>query len=309
MGIENFKRWQWIVMGVLFGCLLAGAQYYFHDYVLEFFSRGDAVSSKVFENLVESRLVGVGPLVQNIKIYHRHEGGYLLTFDVSKSYGQIIPANQQPTGKPRDIKIPTGQRVVDMAETKAGLFVAPESFVPWSARTASTQAATVDKSGTIITYLSRFPEIDWKVPWTEKPHARTIAWIAGTTLVIGGIWPFILALLIKMGLHPAPRPKETYDLKRFKPEAEEEKKQAATVTQEDMDHLLALEAELEKNLAAGAVAREAAPATTVAAPVVRKLDGKAAATAAAVEAAARDKAFGTDQTDFYPTEVHGKKKE
>ncbi len=310
MGIENLKRWHWMIIGGVLGCILAGAQIYFQETILNFFTHKN-FSQQEFENVVESRLAGVGPLAQNVKVHHVYTGGYLVTFDVAKAYPLIIPSGQVPIGKARQIKLPPGRRIDDFSETTFGILRVPgESYVPWSVRRSTASQPAAAANATVVTYLQKFPDLDWKVPWTEKSHLGSVAWVLGSIVVVGVIWPEILALMIKFGLHPAPKHKDTYELSRFKSETEAPKKTAAEMTQSDLDQLEALEAELEKNLAAGASPRAATIATaTTAAPAIRKLEGAAAKSKPAAPVAAPDKAFGATQTDFYPTEVHGKKKD
>ncbi len=155
-------------------------------------------------------------------------------------------------------------------------------------------------------------ELTWKKAFIDDPKMAYLIYGGGGFVVIGLIWPTILNFLVGAGFGRGKSDQKEVDLAKYKSKPEP-KKEKATVTEDDMDQLKRLEAELEASLAKGA--SESAPAsagaaTAVAAAPIKKL------TATAVEPPKvdpkavphKDRDFGADQGDFYPTEVHGKKK-
>jgi hypothetical protein len=75
-----------------------------------------------------------------------------------------------------------------------------------------------------------------------------------------------------------------------------------------MDRLKALEEQLEASLRKGAHERVATVDVAPPEPQVKKLLGGSAASDAVAPLQKGDKGYGADQGDFYPTEIHGKKK-
>ncbi len=121
----------------------------------------------------------------------------------------------------------------------------------------------------------------------------------GTFLLVGVIWPALLAVLIKGGLGRT-KPEE-YDLRRFNagPEPAAAAKPATAVSKGDMQRLRELEQSMEATLkesataAPSVAAAEAAPA----APAVKKLAGGPADAPAAPIPVEEKKDY---QGEYYP---------
>lgn len=94
------------------------------------------------------------------------------------------------------------------------------------------------------------PRIAFANAWWERPAVLYATWACVGVLVIGGIWPFVLNLLVGAGYgQRLPKEKE-YDLSRFKSEPEPRivEKQASGEPL-DAAHLAELEEELRRSLA------------------------------------------------------------
>jgi len=158
--------------------------------------------------------------------------------------------------------------------------------------------------------------VHYRVAWEENTTIVFAIWMGGAAFVIGGIWPSFVGLLIGAGFGRRREKEEEYDLSRFKgtkskAKAKTWKPASPAVTDEDMQRLHALEAQLEKSLAGG-LKRDApaVPVGAAAAPApVRQLSAGPLETAAVPKKSEPSKVFGGTAGDFYPTEVYIKKKE
>jgi hypothetical protein len=170
----------------------------------------------------------------------------------------------------------------------------------------------LDKLNAAIPKLDakRYPQAKpfaYKVAWIETPKAAYWIYTTGGFLLIGLVWPSLLNFLIVAGYgRPRTAKDEQADRKPSKPTAAQAK---PGVTQDQMDQLDQLEAELEAKLREGASATPAAAPQTapVAAPVPVLSAGPMEAPKASPQSQQKRKGYGADQGDYYPTEVHGKK--
>ncbi|MGD0390670.1 MAG: LysM domain-containing protein [Tepidisphaeraceae bacterium] len=118
--------------------------------------------------------------------------------------------------------------------------------------------------------------ISFHYRWWESSKYGYEAWMIGTFLIVGVIWPTLLAVMIKGGLGRM-TPQE-YDLSRFKsgPEPSVAAAPAAVVSKSDMQRLRELEESMEATLKATAApsAGTAPPPEVKGAPAeVKKLGG------------------------------------
>jgi hypothetical protein len=142
--------------------------------------------------------------------------------------------------------------------------------------------------------------ISFHYRWWENSRYTYEAWMIGTFLIVGVIWPTLLGVMLRGGFGRL-TPQE-YDLSRFKgaPEPEMSAKPATpVVTKSDMEKLRELEKNMEETLKAGALAAPAAAAAAPAAQsVVKKLAGGPAEAAPAIPAAQEGPKEYTGE--FYP---------
>jgi hypothetical protein len=148
--------------------------------------------------------------------------------------------------------------------------------------------------------------VSFQYRWWESSKYGFQMWMVGTFLIVGVIWPTLLAVMIKGGLGKM-TPAE-YDLGRFKggPEPDEPKPVPVTTTADDMKRLHDLEESLEASLKAGATVAPAAEAATAVAapPEIKKLTGGDPAKEAAPPVPEEKKDY---EGEFYPV-AHPHKK-
>jgi prepilin-type N-terminal cleavage/methylation domain-containing protein len=187
MSVESLKRWHWIGIGLLVGLALAWAKTA---------GRPGAVvlgelSQAQFEDDLHTTYNG-RPTLRDIVVYPQ-----------------------------RDYDRVTMQR---WAATHGGDGYAPATFVaprPYRADLAPKSMRTPSETYTVGDYLAdlgaEFPHVKYRSAWWASPTATAVMWAAGTTLLIGGVWPSVLALLVGAG-YGRKTPEDDYDLDRFKGE-------------------------------------------------------------------------------------------
>jgi hypothetical protein len=151
----------------------------------------------------------------------------------------------------------------------------------------------------------------YKFAWIETPKGAYPVYGLGGLVVVGLIWPTILQFLVSAGFGHGPAEDDEFNLAKYKPGKTGAGKARAVVTDKDMDQLAQLEAELEAKLKDGALAETGdapARAKPAAAPVPVLSAGPLEAPKEEAKARTQPKGYGADQGDYYPTEVHGKKK-
>ncbi len=335
MGIEHLKIWHWCIIGVLVGAAAGYAK----------LSAGvpeptglATVDLNVFEDYF---LANQGPErrrsfgIQNVKTHPGNQsdldGEPYITYDLLLEHiekpkpGDPKPGNKKPDDKkiqadvlPRLTRLSTPGpkkhaltylRDRAMAEKLDKLH---ESIIA----DHLTVSQYLDKLNEIVTEAakaggrySKVVPIQYKFNWWETPKATYSMYSAGGFLIIGLIFPTLVQLLTVAGYGRQPKEKNDYALDRF---SGEEPKVAKAVIIDEKEQLAALEAELEAKLKAGASDGDgqAAPKAAPAKPVIAKLTAGKLEVPKEVEAAKPvRKGYGADQGDYYPTEVHGKKKE
>jgi hypothetical protein len=251
MGIENIKRWQWMILGVLVGLAFA--------YMNQASSPGNdnwsgrKVGQATFERLAKEKPIAGNPVIRSLRLFP----------------AQVSPA--------------TGQRVVvvefdQLLQTKDAevweyvptRFEAIEPYVPVRGPKPATDQ-------TVEQYLAEVakenPALASRYAWWTEPKWAYTVWGAGGFVVIGIVWPTIVNLLIGAGLGRPPAPKEEYDLSRFKGTPEPAPAPKPVVA--DMGSLETLNASLEKDLEAAGVLgnRSTDPDDSVAGePVIKPLN-------------------------------------
>ncbi len=157
-------------------------------------------------------------------------------------------------------------------------------------------------------YLQRlaneYPErgIHFRYAWWDAPRMQLYLWLAGGLLVFGLILPTIIHLIA-----PVPKDESGVDLRKIRSSKPTPHPVPAGLSAADEDQLAAVEAELERKLAAAMddddapVARDA-PKAPVA---IRKLDaGPLEASKTAPTASDEPREFGGE---YYPTVAHAPK--
>lgn len=293
MRIEDLKRWHWIVVGVAVG---VGISLWRGSIDAEIAMAGrSTLDLGEFHRLLERETRSGEPMVKNIAVYPAGQGVYWISADQLRRRGR---------GRDRDREV----RYVPVKIRATTPFVPPEN-------PASSTGGT-DANYTVVDYLNsakaKNPNIDFSTRWWDQEPLRTTLFAGGGAMLIGGAWPSLINLLIGAGYAKRSEKKQPeYDLSRFGKGAPEPSPAAhhPHASEEDLAKLRAVEAELEKNLAGGAIGVSAAPIDAPATsnhPVdapIRELKG------GPVEIAVPEQPKETKEYagEYYPTVTHVKK--
>jgi len=274
MGIEDLKRWHWALIGIVLGAVLGGARLMLPP---------DEVDSADTRISAETFVYGLGqstggqanlPLFRKIKVYPTQNELDYVTAE------QLMP-------------IPGTRKY----QYKAISFHGTRPFRAGGASTPSVRDF-------IERAQKRHSEISYTYAWWADPKFVWITWIGGGVLIIGGIWPTLLNFMIGAGWGRQKKVKETFDLSRFKGE-ESKSDEKKAVTQQDIDQLRALEAQLEENLKPTGAGHAATELEQTEAPVRQLTGGPLESASLAKEEEEHDY-----KGEFYPVaRPHGKKEE
>lgn len=322
MGIENLKRWHWCVIGVVAGFAFAAIKVWAGP---DESDKPSTVAPEVFERhllyhydeLTGRRVVQVN----NVRVHAaRPETGNAeyLSYDA-----YLLPKpNQPPRRSGRNATTAPAAAPTPPGPPKAELyryFMVMKEQIPIYKTVLGANVAKMpvreylvklnDKIKAEPNRYPNVPQVEWKYNWMETERAAYTVYPSAGFVIVGLIWPTLINALAGAGWGRPPKEKDEFDLSKFKGSTQHAKAKAA-VKAGDLEQLAKLEAELEASLKAGAKPREAKPAAPVApeAPVKVLNAGKLETAKEAPKAEAPKKGFGADQGDYYPTEVHGKKK-
>jgi len=321
MGIEKLRIWHWCIIGILAG---AGAGFAkLSAGVPE--PTGLAVKDlNVFEDQV---IANADPgrhtviEVRNVRTHPANPGTFGSDGESFISYDVVLARNDK--SNLADV-VPHITRLATPGPKKHALtYLRDKSITEKIDKLHEsivadhlTESQYLDKLNEIISQIdksgryAKATPIAYKFNWWETPKA--VYWIYSSAgfVAIGLIFPTLIQLLTIAGYGRQPKEKDDYDLSRFKG-GEEPITAKQAIPLDSKEQLALLEAELEAKLKAGATDAPAAATTAVpvAAPVAKLTAGKLEV-AKPVETTEKPvrKGYGADQGDFYPTEVHGKKK-
>jgi hypothetical protein len=312
MRIEDFKRWHWCIVGLLVGAAFAFIR-------LASLPREDPGLERVAPNVFEADLLRafedpkrsqLDPIsrrkvfaVENIRIHPPVDmplPGQRSVYAEYLSYEPVLVRREDPK------KADSMPRQVIMALKNPN-----EKSIAGDINGVSLREY-LDKLNAAIPKLDakRYPQAKpfaYKVAWIETPKAAYSIYATGGLIVIGLLWPTLLNFLIVAGYgRPRTEADAKADRKPSKPIAAKAKPGA---TQDQLDQLEQLEAELEAKLREGASATPAAApqAAPTAAPIPVLSAGPMESPRETPEQTRQRKGYGADQGDYYPTEVHGKK--
>jgi hypothetical protein len=147
------------------------------------------------------------------------------------------------------------------------------------------------------------PSLAYSYQYAWEPRFAYPGAVLASLIVVGGIWPSVLAILVGAGYGPAV--KETYDLSRFKGSPAEKKSAKSGPTEADQAKVRELADELERKLLAEAQARGVSNVATdePALPAVKEL------VMAPVEAPVEEKVEASKEYggEYYPVARKGGK--
>lgn len=295
MGIENSKRWHWIVVALVVGPALA-----FMNGQAEPGAGLRSMSGAEFEREVALKEVpGDNPNLKNVVVHPAQIGAYDKPVFVVTMDRAVFDKKEK------------GWRYQPYALQAEVPYVSSDGAGRRGGPAAASSASSPDR--TILDALkdlsAKTPTIKYKYAWWEEPKWSYGLWSAGSLAAIGGIWPTVLALMLGAGLGPKPKEPE-YDLDRFKSSEGETESAAAnpapkTMSDDDRQRLHTQLEKLEQNIGSAAVmtdvpapsqAQGAAGAAGGPAPI-RQLNGGPVEMQAPLDKEDEDKEY---KGEFYP---------
>jgi len=305
MRIEDFKRWQWCVIGLFIGSVVAAVTLW----------AGPREANDVHINTG-------GPQILEDQLLARKDPSRRRVAGVRNF--RIHPAIDMPLPGGKVGSAEFASYEVLLRQEKNPVKCDPVTYQLMMHLTTHRKSVVGDVSNmTVRDYLAKLKDhtdkinkdhpgavltFDYRYNWLETPRAAFTVFPAAGLLVIGLIWPSILGLLVHAGFGHAPD-EDGVDLSKYKNRREPEKKRAG-LTHADAEELARLEAELEAKLKSGeaGVTAASSDAKPTAPPPPRVLDAGPLEQAKEPAKPKAPKGYGADQGDYYPTEVHGKPK-
>lgn len=288
MKLERVKRWQWMVISVALGLLLAWG------------SRGDQ----------RALLAGAGRIVTDQRWFEREVRRQVLLADgkpVQAFQGlRVYPAWIDQGDGPRRVDLVSGMYLAETATDPATgqtigrlrryTYVAPVPYHP-----ADSAAASPARGDTVAAYLESLGgEVRFVRAWWADPRYAALLWVGGSVVTVGLIWPTLINLLI-YGQWRRPKEENGVDL-AFVAHPTTMHPADPEGTANESDSIAGSEASMTSP-GPSDVAEEAAHATVPQA--VRPLCG-VELDAPEPAASDDDKQFGAAAEDFYPTELRAK---
>lgn len=287
MHVEKIHRWQWMLIGVAGGLLLAWTYrgWTQPDWTAMYDVIGD---QDRFEQIL-LRQDKRQPLFREVTIHpvasEKKQGRtYVVTgryFDGSNAVTGRILSFQAPS------PYPAGSAIKRVSST--------------TGKNLSQRYATL-KNPTIHDYLRLIDEagfVDVKYAWWEIPSLAMLLWAAAGFVAVGVVWPTVVNLLA-FGSFLRPREERAIDLSQVKSSTPSENKAPNGA---DLQKLAELEAQLEASLA-----QDAAPAPKAIAPTTMPSAPAALSTepvAPTAQGIPDDRNFALKPRDFYPTDHRG----
>ena len=219
MQVEDFKRWQWAVVGLavglLFGCVfrLLNTE---HDPDVPALRNPDGLLPLAIVPDFETGR----PIADDVVIHplsSESAKAQLVTFNLRKVY-RLSDGTTRTQWEPRKMW----------------------TDVPYddSHRTFADYVASLESGGKLRAANVRFA-------WWQTPLPGIAIYAVGGVLLIGGLWPTVLNLMIGAGLGVKREAKDDYDLSRFGSGPEEEDAKKKGMSAEDYDELRKMTDELE----------------------------------------------------------------
>ena len=299
MRLERVKRWQWIVLSIVVGLALAYARRVDHD---ELPSRlGEGVADRHwFESEVQRQVVladgSALPALSRLTVYplsvherggrrtvHVVSGMYLSKLDSPGVAPATTPANANPppaTGKLRPY-----------------FFIAPVPYRPLADERAGKPA---DTQATVRDYLDGLAGkgVTYRYAWWADARYAAAAWVGGSVLLIGLLWPTAINLLV-FGAFRRPPEEKGISLWNVK----------GAHAPAPRQHAVLHPASADRNVEADRIVAQTGPTSASASDLPRPqpLAPPVALASAPVEpcsvAEHAHKEFGAKRDDFYPTEL------
>lgn len=286
MQLDQLKRWQWALIGIVVGLVIA--------YVRTGVEPDDSVTMTLsFREFANE--VGANDL----------PGGRLRIEDIVLH----PPSDPNDSAYHKAVQIVTFKRAVYDEKLKGWVYkpAAVKVELPFK---PPRNMGSDEYGGSFEKFLeaekSENGAIQYHYAWWEEPRMQYLIWGVGCLVVIGGIWPTIINVLVGAGLGPQ-RKKEDYDLERFGGKGEEAARPSGrrAMSAAEESQLASLNANLESELAPSGASRNGGAAAAGNEQPVRKLESKPLEIAQ-IEKEKEDKEY---KGEFYPVAKQGQKKD
>jgi prepilin-type N-terminal cleavage/methylation domain-containing protein len=286
MRVTALHRVHWIVIALVVGAALGYAFDTAHDPLHGLDVNGYGIlladQQKFEDGLVQSY---AGMRLFNDVVVHPHwvvdQGG--------RKHLAYVVSGRDWDGQPR---VRDGKEV---AEWRPRSFIAPMPYRPRN-DVVGSDGKVVTEFSSVVGYLDalgRTSGVTYRYAWWAVHPMLT--WLTACLIVIGGIWP-TLVNLIAFGTFRRPPDEPTFSIWSLWSAAGRQESKATAQPSAAMTFSAAPDDDDEPT-------EPAAVATETAAPK-RPQPLKTERLAPAVKAGGKDKEFGTDEGDFYPTERH-----
>lgn len=361
MRVEQIHRWQWIVIALVVGFLIASVRnHYLNDDVTGY---GNSMNGQQqFESAIrtherlpngEARPLFYKLVVLNIKdpdppALSMDDTIKLFTPAQKKKYDSMNRSDQGAYAREIRDQITANRRTYAVAGVYYNgrpsqnpktnqyekvwhpyLFITPTPYkplrqfavagpVPALKPTLSDKLQSLaeklhlkdpDPPNSALSYLNALKaqgQVEFTYQWWKAPRVAIATWMAGTLVVIGGVWPTLINLLV-YGRFTRPY-EEKVDLSKVR-NTSMAARASREPTAEELAQLKALEEKLEADLAASASNSPLSPSDQPAPQPVKVLTAKELEVAAAASASGESHEYAAKPDDFYPTEKRAKHKD
>jgi hypothetical protein len=288
MRLERVKRWQWVVLAVVVGVALAYARRSDPEAILA--RRGEGVAD---QRWFEQELLRQVPLA---------DGSTLRAFDRLTVY----PLTLRENGLRKSVHVVAGMDLVEdgrgarrpalatrpstTGNLRPYFFIAPVPFRPLTDPQTESPAA----GETVMDYLESVKQqgVTYRYAWWADARYAAAAWVGGSVLLVGVLWPTLVNLLA-FGTLCRPREEKGVSLWRVKASAVKTTTRPVTPAAGPRDVATPTRA------AVPAAAVPTGPPDGAPPPRALVLEPVSAASTNPSE----HKEFGARRDDFYPTEL------
>lgn len=300
MHIEKIRRWQWMLIALVVGGLLAAVRnFYDSDITVSYpnsintqpaFERGLLLETAGRRHFKD---IKVYPIVLEGKPAHAVCGDYYHGRPEFKGGARAMEGTRQAVWRDSWYGAPIPyEPTLDLAQfNKPG---GPDYAAQYKALS----------NPTVVDFLKIMKEarnIDYTYAWWTEPKTAAAIYILSSLVLVGVVWPSIIYLIAYGSIFQPPA--EKWDLAGARAST------SATAAPKDVDlsSVASMASQLEESLKQDARHHTDQPAAAGAQPEIKQLSAKEIELAA-IEAERAAKEFGQDQDDFYPTEVHHPKR-
>jgi len=316
MDLQDLKRWHWMVIGLLAGILWAMSQLFYG-----FLPDGETVGGTFEMMLMTTRDAPAFVDFSNVYVTDVQihppvtDDGPAANASATRGSIQWVTGTMVSRGFRRETREWRTRSfrykaAVPFAPTDRFNFIANDwvpngrlKKVPGYVKPTATEYPSIRYYFDELNRKYGSASMPYRYIWWQSRLAVMTLYPLGGLLLIGGIWPTVIALMVGAGLGAKAKP-ETFDLSRYKNGTTADATKGVLVTEQDRERLAAMNAELEKNLQVNAKPTGTVSASPTA-PAIRKLEGESTDVSKLSEQKPQAaKAFGASRTDFYPTEIH-----